>query len=293
MTPLKTHGRFPFSPITSRANGTWPGGKRLAVYVALNLELYGFGEGLKEDIVPGLGTPDVLNISWNEYGNRVGAWRLLDLFTEVGLTPTLSLNSMLCSAHPEIPRAFAKAGAAIVCHGRTNSESQAGLDEDTERALIEIARDEIAKHSGQPPKGWLGPWIAETERTPDLLHEAGFSYLLDWCMDDQPVWMTTRRGRILSVPYPQELNDSNAIACRRHTATDFADMIVAQYGEMLRQCESQPLVLSVALHAHVAGQPFRIAALRPALRHIAAQNAKSWVTTSDAIAEAYAGMSPP
>src|SRR3954451_20847058 len=122
---LKSHTRYPFVPITRRPAMSWPSGKRLAIYVALNLEIYAFGEGLKEDIVPGLGTPDVLNYSWNEYGNRVGAWRLLDLFEEVGLQPTLSLNALLCEIYPEIPDAFRKRGAAIVAHGRTNSESQA------------------------------------------------------------------------------------------------------------------------------------------------------------------------
>ncbi len=284
---LKGHGRYPFSSITNRLFRCWPDGKRLAVYVALNLEVYGFGEGLKEDIVPGMGTPDILNISWNEYGTRVGAWRLLELYNEIGLPPTISLNSRLCGVHPEIPNAFRKAGAAIVCHGRTNAEAQAGLNEASERALIVDARDEIHRWMGRPPQGWLGPWIAETERTPDLLQEAGFSYVLDWCMDDQPVWMTTRAGRILSVPYPQELNDSNAIAGRRHSATEFADMITAQYREMLRQCEQQPLVLAIALHAHVAGQPFRIDALRPALREICKPHKDVWLTTSDAIAKAF------
>lgn len=278
------HGRFPFAPITRRTLGPWPEGRRLAVYVALNLEVYAFGSGLKEDIVPGLGTPDVLNCSWNEYGNRVGAWRLLDLFRETGIVPTLSLNSRLCTVHPEVPDAFRKAGAAFVCHGRTNSESQAGLAESDERALIEEARDEVARFAGTPPQGWLGPWIAETAATPDLLQEAGFGYVLDWCMDDQPVWMTTRGGRILAVPYTQELNDSNAIACRRHTAAEFADMIVDQYDEMLRQSADQPLVMSVALHSHVAGQPFRIKALRRALAHIGRTRPETWVTTSDRIA---------
>ena len=58
-------------------------------------------------------------------------------------------------------------------------------------------------HEGQPPAGWLSPWIAETLHTPDLLQEAGYSYLMDWCMDDQPVWLQTRGGHILSLPYPR------------------------------------------------------------------------------------------
>jgi peptidoglycan/xylan/chitin deacetylase (PgdA/CDA1 family) len=281
-------GRFDDVPIVRRPQAAWPQGKRLAVYVALNLESYAFGEGLSEDIVPGSGMPDVLNWSWREYGNRVGAWRLLDAFKQSGIAPSLLVNSAIYARHAELAQAFRDAGAAIVAHGRTNSESQAGLDEAAERQLIFEARDAIAAHAGGPPQGWLGPWIAETPRTPDLLRAAGFSYVLDWCMDDQPIWLAARGGRLLSVPYPQELNDSNAIVARRHSAADFADMIVDQFDEMREQATGQPLVMGVALHAYVAGQPFRLRKLKAALRHIGTSYPDVWLATSDAIAAHWA-----
>ena len=127
-------GRFDDIPIVRRPDRTWPEGKRLAVYVALNLESYSFGEGLAEDIVPGSGQPDVLNWSWREYGNRVGAWRLLEEFRATGLPASLLVNAAIYSRHAELAAAFAANGAAIVAHGRTNSESQAGLDEAAEPA---------------------------------------------------------------------------------------------------------------------------------------------------------------
>ena len=40
---LPSHNRFDFSPLPQRADYTWPGGKRLALYIALNIELFGFG----------------------------------------------------------------------------------------------------------------------------------------------------------------------------------------------------------------------------------------------------------
>ena len=85
---------------------------------------------------------------------------------------------------------------------------------------------------GIAPKGWLGPWISESAHTPDLLHEGGYTYFLDWCHDDQPVWMRTRGGHILSVPYPQEVNDIPAILVRRTSAETFADMIIDNFDEM-------------------------------------------------------------
>ncbi len=46
---LKTHGRYDYSAISRRPDYTWPGGKRLAVHIALNVEHFAFGEGLGND----------------------------------------------------------------------------------------------------------------------------------------------------------------------------------------------------------------------------------------------------
>ena len=289
---LRGHGRYAYSGIASRPGGTWPGGTRLAVYVALNLEQYAFGEGLVEDLVPPLGQPDVMNYAWRDWGNRVGAWRLLEMFRRAGIPPSLLVNTSLYAGAPGLIEAFRVLGVPVVAHGRTNAEAQAGLPEPEEAALIRDARDAIAQHEGRAPQGWLGPWISETERTPDLLHEAGFGYVLDWCMDDQPVWLRTRAGRLLAVPYPQELNDANAVVLRRVSGREFADMIVDQFDEMLKHGGEQPLVLGVALHAHVSGQPFRLRHLRRALQHIAAHRDQVWITDTDQIAAAWPGVEP-
>ena len=42
---LPGHGRFPYSALPERPVYDWPNGKRLAVYLALNLETFAFGEG--------------------------------------------------------------------------------------------------------------------------------------------------------------------------------------------------------------------------------------------------------
>ena len=283
--PLRRHQRYDYQPIIDRPSFAWPDGHRLAVYVALNLEHYAFGEGLVEQLVPGTPQPDVLNYSWRDYGNRVGAWRLLQLFEELQLPVSVLINTALYDHSPQLIAAFRDRGDEIVAHGRTNSESQSGLDEASERGLIASATDAMIRHEGQAPTGWLGPWIAETELTPDLLQEAGYRYLLNWCADDQPIWLRTRRGRILAVPYPQELNDSSAIIGRQAGAAEFADMIVDQFNEMREQSGQQSLVMGIALHTYIAGQPFRLRQLRRALAHIAASRDTIWLTTAGRIAE--------
>jgi allantoinase len=281
---LPTHGRYDYHPLRGRAVYDWPNGTRLAIYLGLNLEHFAFGEGLGAELAPAGPHPDVLNHAWRDYGNRIGAWRLLDMFEALALPSSVLVNSALYHHAPELPAAFSARGDEIVAHGRSNSERQGSLDEAAEAKLIREATATIAAQEGTPPRGWLGPWISQSHATPDLLQEAGYTYLLDWCMDDQPIWFRTRGGRILAVPYPQELNDIPAIMARKMGADAFADMIVDNFDEMLEQAADAPLVMGIALHAYIVGQPFRLRHLRRALRHIALHRDRIWITTSGALA---------
>ena len=92
---LRTHDRFDYLPITARDTYRWPNGARLAVYLGFNLEHFAFGEGLGANLGPVSPQPDVLNYSWREYGNRVGAWRCLDLFDDLAMRAGVVLNTAL------------------------------------------------------------------------------------------------------------------------------------------------------------------------------------------------------
>ena len=275
---LPGHGRYAYSPVTGRARYSWPDGKRLAVYFGLNLEHFAFGEGLGAELAPGGPQPDVLNYAWRDWGNRVGAWRMLRLFKDFDLPVTVLANSAMYDYAPELMAAFRCRGDEIAGHGRTNSERQSLLPEAEEQALIEEATAVLQAAEGKAPEGWLSPWIAESPVTPDLLAEAGYRYTLNWCMDDQPVWMRTRSGRILSIPYPQELNDIPAIAARRAAAAEFAAMITDSFDEMLEQSQDQPLVMGIALHPYILGQPFRLRRFREAVAHMLARREDVWFT---------------
>jgi hypothetical protein len=285
------HGRYDYSPITARPVYDWPDGRRLAIYIGLNLEWFSFGQGLGAELAPGGPQPDVLNYSWRDYGNRVGVFRLAELFTRLKLPVSLIVNSRMCEEAPQAIAAFRN--AELVGHGRSNSERQGTLSEAEEKRLIAETTATLLKHSGKTPQGWLGPWISQSPLTPDLLQEAGYCYMLDWCHDDQPIWMKTRKGRILSVPYPQELNDIPQIVARKREGDEFAHMIVDAYEVMRAECERRPLVMGIALHPYLVGWPHRFKHLARALEHIAIQaDDKVWLTTAGAIA-AHALSLPP
>jgi allantoinase len=284
--PLPDSGRFAYSPIHARPDYVWPNGARLAVYIGFNIEHFAFGEGMGACIGPVSPQPDVLNYSWREYGNRVGAWRCLDLFDELALPTGALINTALYEHCPELVEVFQRRGDELIAHGFSNSMRQADLTEEAEHALLLSCRERIGQQSGAAPTGWLSPWISETRATPDLLAETGYDYTLNWCHDDQPVAMRTRSGRTLwSIPYPQEVNDIPMIVARLMSGEAFAQLITDTLDEMLLQARSQPLVMGIALHPYLVGQPHRLRHLRRALTQVArARDAgEIWVTTPGAI----------
>jgi allantoinase len=282
---LPSHGRFDYSAIHQRKHYRWPGGAGLAVYLGFNIEHFAFGEGMGAAIGPASPQPDVLNYSWREYGNRVGAWRCLEMFDRLGLPAAALINTALYEHCPELIAACVKRGDELVGHGHSNAERQGTLDEASERALLQMCREKIAQHSGQQAAGWLSPWISESLHTPDLLAETGYSYTLNWCHDDQPLPMRTRGGKALwAVPYPQELNDIPMIIARQMDGKDFAQMIIDQLHEMLEQTQAPdapPLVMGIALHPYIVGQPYRLRHLRRALEEVAQARDRGqvWMTT--------------
>ena len=250
----------------------------------LGVEEYIFGEGLTEDLFPGASRPDFANTSWRDYGNRVGAFRLIDRFHREAVPLSLLLNSEVYNHAPQLPDYARARGCAIIAHGSTNSHTLSGREPGDELAYLKAVANSIGAQEGAQPAGWASPWLAHSENTPDLLVQAGYRYVIDLGMDDQPIWLRTQSGRILSVPYALELNDSTTIIGRQSGAEDFYAMIIDQFDEMLDASSAQPLVMPVVLHSFISGQPFRMRALRRALNHIVAMRDEVWLTTPDKIA---------
>jgi hypothetical protein len=76
--------------------------------MGLNVEHFAFSEGLGA-LVPPFAEPDVLNYSSRDYGTRVGAWRMLDLFEGLKLPASVLINSALYDIARTLLRRFGSA----------------------------------------------------------------------------------------------------------------------------------------------------------------------------------------
>jgi allantoinase len=159
------------------------------------------------------------------------------------------------------------------------------MQEADERRMIGEVVDAIRNNTGSAPAGWLGPWVSESHITLDLLQEAGFSYHLDWLLDDQPVWMKTRNGRILAIPCPRPTGDLALMHRSQFTPEQCADILIDQIDEMLHQSRSAPLVFGLSFHPYLVGHAFRLKHLRRVYSHIASHADQIWLCRTGEIAK--------
>lgn len=269
-----------YSAMPRRPKGVWPGGAKVALWVAVGVESYRPDDGITEDILPRGDAPDLVNMAWRDYGNRVGAFRLFDRLAAIGIRPAILLNTDVYDEAPDVIAAARAVGAEIVAHGHSNSDSLTALPPGREADYLGDVFKRIASEEGAAPGGWSSPWLAHTPTSLANLTAAGFRYLLDLRLDDQPVWLDAGAGRLLAIPYAAELNDSTTMIGRQMDARAFADMIRDEAAELLTA--QQPVVMSVVLHSFISGQPWRMRPIAQALADIAAQ-AGVWRATPSEI----------
>jgi allantoinase len=282
--PLDAPDRYAYSAITQRPPIAWPDGKRLAFWVATNHEFYELDPppNPSRKAWPRV-QPDVLAYSQRDYGNRVGIWRLLDLCDRHGVRGSISWNVALGEHHPETTEPFLERGWEFFSHGIYNTRFVFGMNEEDERQVIQDSADSIRRLTGQPPTGYLAPALTYTERTFDLVAEAGFQYTCDLFHDDQPFPVKVRSGRLISVPYTLELNDVYVYNVHHYPPAYYGQMIRDQFDILYAEGGR---VMCVAIHPYLVDQPHRQQAFEEALAYVVSHD-DVWVTTGAEIAQWY------
>jgi allantoinase len=275
---------FPYSPIVDRPLLEWPGDAGVAFYLAVNVEHFHIDRpALSINAGTSQLIPDPLNYGWRDYGVRVGIWRMMEVLDRLPITPSIALNSDVCTNYPQIIEAGKERDWCWVAHAQSNSLLHSGIEVEEERLRLTEMLGTL-EDAGLRPRGWLGSALSETFETARLLSDLGFQYVLDWCNDDQPYPLAVEG--MISVPYSIELNDITIFVEHRISGPDFVQMVRDQLEQLLLDSRSTGRVMALAVHPFILGQPFRHRYLAEALEYVCSRDGV-WLTTSDAIAEHY------
>lgn len=284
-----SYGPFEYSAIIDRPKLALPNGARVALWVGPNIEYFHLDQPLA-----GEKAPYVAGWAERDYGNRVGVFRMMDVFDRYDLRATVCLNSDICLHHPRIIEEGMKRNWEWMGHGKTNAVHLPTLSPEAQRETIHESLEVIEKHTGKRPRGWLSPALKEDWNTLDFLADEGIDYICDWCNDDQPISMKLDSGKpMVAVQYAHELNDLPVFIRNNQTPEAFRDMITRSFDVLYREAERDDTakVLAIALHPFVSGIPHRIDAIDQALEHICKHD-KVWRTTGSEIVDAFLAQQP-
>lgn len=278
-------GLYDYWPYRDRPKVVWPGGKRLAFWVAPNIEFYELDPPRNPSRAAwARPTPDVLGYAARDYGNRVGHWRMMELMDRYGVRGSVSLSVALIQHHPEIIRACVERDWEFFSHGIYNTRYCYGMDEAQERAIIEDSIETVLKATGQRIAGWLAPALTHTERTMELLAEYGLTYTCDLFHDDQPTPVRTGRGPFVSIPYSLEMNDAITFNVQNMTPRRYVEILKANFDRLYAEGEQSGTVMCIPLHAYLIGHPYRLEPFEEALAYITG-HPDVWVATGRDIAQ--------
>jgi len=257
--------RLDYSPISERKPLVLPDGARLAVWIIVNVEEWDINETMPRTVLTppagGAPMPDIPNWAWHEYGNRVGFWRMLDLFDDFRIPAVLAINGSAIARYGAIVKAARERRWEFIGHGFSQKNMQKIADE---RDDIRRTSAAIREATGKNPRGWLGPGLTETWDTPDLLAEEGYDYVCDWVLDDEPTVLKTRAKPIVNIPYTQECNDVAMMLIQHHKASEYHDRACDQFDQLYADARHSARVMALVLHPYIMGAPAQI---RPRRAH--------------------------
>lgn len=291
---------YPFSAIAKRGPLKWPDGKQVALILTFNLETwdmvkdtdrayYAGGPPILPDVLPG-NVADFPNFTWREYGQRVGIWRLFDIFDKAKVPASCTINAKTALIRPDLANAPKERGWEVVAHNYEQGEllTDFANDPKREREIIEATLKVYREFYGKPAKGWLSSSLRGTVNTPGILKENGLIFYCDIMNDDQPFLIDTPQGPIVSTPYTNEINDFTILTRRGHNTDEFRDILKEELSVLLSEAKEQGTgrMMNVGLHPHVSGRAYRVRAVKEFLEYAKAQPGV-WFATREQVATWY------
>lgn len=274
--------RVPYQAIVDRPRLRLPDGKKLAVWVILNVEEWQMKGAMPRTVLsPPMGQPllpDVPNWSWHEYGMRSGFWRHWKALTSRDIPTTMAINGNVCNSYPRVAEAGRDAGWEIMGHGFVQGPMHKLEDQD--RAIAD-AVESIENFFGHPPRSWESPGLTENDKTLDLLRKHGIEYVADWVIDDLPQEIDTPHGIITSIPYTVETNDITVYALQGHDSGVFLSRGKEQFDRLYAEGDDNARVMAISIHPYITGVPHRIRFLEELLDYVGGHDGVAWMTASE------------
>ena len=284
--------RIGYLPLNNRPRIKWPHDARVAFWVVPNVEFYEYlppptPRQARHFDSPVFPAPDIQGNIRRDYGNRVGFWRMAKVLDQYRIRCTVNINLAVLERFPEERDAMVERNWDFCCHAMYNSRDEPkGLSVEAQQAFVRECIASLKRTTGKQLKGF-NVLSRATVELPDILAEQGLIYHADYLHDDQPTPIRVNKGKLVSIPYAGETNDSPITSRNRAWESDYLfEMVKDAFDRLYAEGADNGMVLCLALHPWCSGYPYRINYLERILDYVMSHD-KVWQATADDIAEYY------
>jgi peptidoglycan/xylan/chitin deacetylase (PgdA/CDA1 family) len=243
----------------------WPNNKKLTVMVTIMFEVWSEGKAppyspMTTSLKPG--TPDLLGISWSQYGGKTGIWRFMRILDDTDIKATVCLNAKAAEMFPQAVKELHNRGHEIAAHSYTQDLVLPYLSPEEEKEVIQRCKRIIENAVGTPPVGWFSPVAAPSVHTAEFLAEENFIWHGDYNDTDLPYLFETQKGKLVAIAH-SDFTDNRTL---RSSPRDFYNVYKDTF-DYLHKHEA-PSLLNLTVHCHFGGRPLMSAMLHELLRYM-------------------------
>ncbi len=271
------HDFYDWSIMQNRPKFQWQQGKQVTVFINLNLEFFPLDQNKHPFQAPGgmkMPYPDLRHFTLRDYGNRVGIYRLLEVTERLDIKPSFSINGQMVDRHPLLIKEIKKRDAEIIAHGWSmNCPHYGGMERELELEYIRATKARLETSFEKEVTGWLSPGKSQSENTPDLLVESGFSFMMDWVNDELPYAFNTKKGGIVSFPLSTEIEDRFVLLDNLHSESEWVEQAIDSYKFLYEEAEQEECgrLLTLNIHPWILGQAHRAKYFEQTLSYLKGQ----------------------
>src|SRR2546425_7734080 len=190
------------------------------------------------------GTPDLLGISWSQYGGKTGIWRFIRILSQTDIKATVCLNAKAAELYPDAVHELHRRRHEIAAHSYTQDLILPYLSPEEEAEVIQRCSRMIEKAVGTRPVGWFSPVAAPSAHTAAFLAEAGFQWHGDYNDTDLPYSFETSKGTLVAISH-SDFTDNRVL---RGSPRDFFQVYKDTFDFLYKH--EKPSVINLTVHAH-------------------------------------------
>jgi peptidoglycan/xylan/chitin deacetylase (PgdA/CDA1 family) len=270
----------------------WPDGARIAITPCVAFETW------PED----LGTPGSLQqenrramprnavtkksfstITDREFGERVGVFRMMDIFQQEGIQTTFFPTGITVANYPDVFKEIVERGHEVGTETWIHDYSYMKR-KDREKKDLQKTVKAVQQVVGQSPKGYLSTGVAPSAFTPEIIRSLGYTYWMDPQHEETPYTLKVKGGELTVLSYYAELNDYASFNRAGRTPREVLQLWKDTFDWLYEEGAKDPKFMIWGNHPFVGGRPYRAMVLREFIRH-AKGYSKVWFARAGDIAK--------